>query len=388
MNRDPAYSSGEPAGSVPAGFSQFRPRPDGVFARLSLTNAIIAVNVAVFVAMAAFFGAGWFETADLMPYVRFGANNGGVTTDGEWWRLLTSMFLHFGVMHLAFNMVAFFQVGRRFEGMVGSAAFALAYFGSGLCGGLASIGWHGDKVWSAGASGAIFGIYGAFLAFLLRRRQGLPRQIVQPLLKSTLAFCAYNLLFGMVYPGIDNADHVGGFLSGIVIGWVMTRAHSPVGGWERSGVSLISGAIAAAAMIAIGVALVPRFSYRLADELAWNDVNREEAAREVSLIERQQKLLKESNTPEGQRRVVELVRDEIVPFYEGWADRLHAMSLAEGRVTDRRRRAVEKILREKVASYRAFADGVESGQLPAAWRQFESEQKQIANEVAVAGEIK
>src|SRR6185312_17254410 len=63
----------------------------------SVTGLIILLNVAVFVVMGAFFNAGWFEVGDMMAYIRYGANNGAATTGGEWWRLLTSAFLHFGL---------------------------------------------------------------------------------------------------------------------------------------------------------------------------------------------------------------------------------------------------------------------------------------------------
>ena len=119
----------------------------------SVTNLIVALNVAVFVVMGCL-GAGWFQVDSMMPYILYGANNGAATTDGEWWRLLTSMFMHYGILHLVLNMWALIQAGHFLEKLQGRWLFLLTYLGSGLAGGFASILWHGDQSWSAGASRA------------------------------------------------------------------------------------------------------------------------------------------------------------------------------------------------------------------------------------------
>lgn len=165
----------------------------------SATNILVALNVAVFILMG-FLGAGWIETKSMMPYVLYGANNGGATTDGEWWRLLTCMFMHYGLIHLAMNMWALFQTGHLVERLLGRTLYILTYLGSGIIAGFASILWHGDKIWSAGASGAVFGVYGALLGYMLREKHALPRGVFQPIVKSTLAFAGYNILFGLALP--------------------------------------------------------------------------------------------------------------------------------------------------------------------------------------------
>jgi rhomboid protease GluP len=86
----------------------------------SVTNILIGTNVAVFLLMAGVFGAGWVDVTDLTPYIRYGANNAAATTDGEWWRLITSMFLHYGIVHLALNMWALFQSGHLVEKLLGA----------------------------------------------------------------------------------------------------------------------------------------------------------------------------------------------------------------------------------------------------------------------------
>jgi len=195
-------------------------RPSSGFSLRSVTGVIVALNIAVFVLMAGFLGAGWVEVTDMTPYVRYGANNAAVTMHGQWWRLITSMFMHYGVIHLALNMWALLQAGNLVERLQGRVLYALTYLGSGIGGGLLSIAWHGDKIWSAGASGAIFGVYGALLGRTYRDRLALPKAVLQPLMKSTVIFAGYNLLYGMVNPGIDNADHIGGLATGIALGWL------------------------------------------------------------------------------------------------------------------------------------------------------------------------
>ena len=257
----------------------------------SVTGLIIAANVAVFLAMG-FLGAGWIEVADMMPYVRYGANNGGATTDGEWWRLLTSMFLHYGIIHLLLNLWALFQAGQLLEKLIGRALYALVYFGSGLTGSLVTLLWHGDKMWSAGASGAVFGVYGALLGYMLREKHALPKSVYQPGLKSALTFAGYNLFYGMVHPKIDNAAHLGGLLGGLVLGWLVAVPVDPEPRLRLIPQRLRLGAAVLVAAIAAGVIAAPRYDYRLGDELDWGRAVRDPVAREPEIIRRQEAAFK------------------------------------------------------------------------------------------------
>lgn len=184
----------------------------------SMTGLIVLANLLAFVAMG-FAGAGWFQVASMQPYMRFGANQAIATTDGQWWRLVTSMFLHYGILHLLLNMWALFQAGQLLEKLTGRALYVLVYFGSGICGSLATLVWHGKSgAWSAGASGAVFGIYGALTGYILRQRHALPERVWRPILKGALAFAGYNLVFGLLMPQIDNAAHFGGLCGGCALG--------------------------------------------------------------------------------------------------------------------------------------------------------------------------
>ena len=131
-----------------------------------VVTAVVVANVLVFVAMLAA-GAGLWHTANGVP-LAWGANFGPATQDGQWWRLFTALFVHFGVVHLAMNMWALWDVGRLMERLHGPWRLALLYFGSGVLGNLLSLVVQGNQAVSGGASGAVFSLYGALLVFLWR----------------------------------------------------------------------------------------------------------------------------------------------------------------------------------------------------------------------------
>jgi rhomboid protease GluP len=176
------------------------------------TPFILNANLLVFLLMV-LSGVSVMEP-DAASLIAWGAN-GPQTVAGQWWRLLTCTFLHIGVVHLLMNMYAFLLIGTQLEPRLGTARFGGAYLLSGLAGSFFSLWWHGGNHLSAGASGAIFGMYGVFVPLLLtdlvderNRRQ---------LRASMLFFIGYNLLGGLG-PGIDNAGHIGGLVMGLLIG--------------------------------------------------------------------------------------------------------------------------------------------------------------------------
>jgi rhomboid protease GluP len=152
--------------------------------------------------------AGWM--------MEHGGNFGPLTLDGQQWRLFTSMFLHYGVIHLVMNMVGLLDGGRHVERMYGHAGFVALYLVSGLAGSLAS-GMRGNAV-SAGASGAIFGIFGAFGAYLLLHRDRLDTEQVTKQARGLGIFLAYNIYFGLAMKGIDLVAHIGGLVAGFACG--------------------------------------------------------------------------------------------------------------------------------------------------------------------------
>ena len=145
-----------------------------------------------------------------------GGNFGPLTFDGQQWRLLTSMFLHYGLIHIVMNMIGLLDGGRHVERMYGPAGFAALYLVSGLAGSLAS-GLRGHAV-SAGASGAVFGIFGAFGAYLLLHRSRLDSEQVKRQARGLMIFLAYNVYFGLSVKGIDIVAHGGGLVAGFLVG--------------------------------------------------------------------------------------------------------------------------------------------------------------------------
>ena len=154
---------------------------------------------------------------DSRVLIRAGALYGPAALTGQTWRVVTALFLHGGLMHIAMNMFALWQVGAVTERLFGHRNFLLTYAGAGLLGSLASLWWK-PAVLSVGASGAIFGLYGALLAYLIFERRAVPEGLLQELRTSTVAFIGFSLVAGFTLPGIDNAAHVGGLVGGFVLG--------------------------------------------------------------------------------------------------------------------------------------------------------------------------
>jgi len=183
--------------------------------RVFVTPALIAMNVVVFVAMVAA-GASWINpTPDLL--IRWGAGYGPLTTHGQWWRLLTAMFIHIGLVHLLMNMFVLWSIGMVTERLFGNVGFVALYLGAGLAGSLTSLIWH-PLAAAAGASGAIFGLYGGLFGFLLIRRASIPTDTMVMLAKSGSYFIVANLLYGVFAKQVDVSAHLGGFVAGIPLG--------------------------------------------------------------------------------------------------------------------------------------------------------------------------
>jgi rhomboid protease GluP len=190
-----------------------------VASRPVVTQALLILNCAIF-ACTVLAGAGLFNANGAL-LVHWGTNFGPLTLNGEWWRLFTSMFLHFGLIHLAFNMWALWSLGLLTERLFGSAYFLVLYIFAGICGSLLSLYWH-PNLNSAGASGAIFGVLGGLLAFVLNPKTRVPASIAAAQRNTALIFIAYNLFNGL-QAGIDNAAHIGGLLGGFAMGWALAR---------------------------------------------------------------------------------------------------------------------------------------------------------------------
>ena len=173
-----------------------------------VTYTLIFINILVFMAMY-LFGNG---SEDSLTLLTFGANYRPLILEfNQYYRLITSSFLHIGILHLLFNMYALYIIGAQIENFYGKFKYLIIYLGSAIFGSLLSICFH-DGI-SAGASGAIFGLLGAMLYFGYHYRLYLGNVLQSQIIPIIIL----NLFLGFITPGIDNACHVGGLISGIFL---------------------------------------------------------------------------------------------------------------------------------------------------------------------------
>lgn len=184
-----------------------------------IVSLLITINLAVFI-------------MTLIPKLGeeifyFGISVNGLIVQGEWWRIITSMFLHGGWMHILFNMFSLFLFGPELERMAGKARFLAIYFLSGIGGGLATLATQDAVYASVGASGAIFGIFGAFGALLVRYRNSLPqlRQIMLPII-------VISVIMTFLQSNVNATSHIGGLATGFVIGLFFFKP-KPTVAWRR-----------------------------------------------------------------------------------------------------------------------------------------------------------
>jgi membrane associated rhomboid family serine protease/TolA-binding protein len=187
---------------------------------MAVTQAIFGINVAVFVAMT-LAGVSPMEPTNAQ-LVHWGANFGPYTVAGQWWRLLTCVFVHIGIVHIALNMWCLWSLGRIAEAVYDHWTFGAVYLITGVSASVASLAWSLDRV-SAGASGAIFGIAGALIASFYLGEFSLPKAAVSGLLRSVVTFAGYNLVIGAMLGITDNAAHVGGLVSGLILGALIAK---------------------------------------------------------------------------------------------------------------------------------------------------------------------
>ena len=179
------------------------------------TAVIIACNLLYFLLFS--FSTTTFFEPSLMDIFNWGGNIRLYTFGGEGWRVITSCFLHIGFFHLIGNMFFLFFIGRLLEPVINPYLFIAVYICTGIMGSVTSVVEAGNRI-SAGASGAIFGLYGVFIALLTTKM--ITGEIKRVLLQSIMLFTAYGLFTGMS-EGVDNAAHLGGLFSGFLFGYLI-----------------------------------------------------------------------------------------------------------------------------------------------------------------------
>ena len=229
---------------------------------IEITKLLIITNILVFIAML-IDGAGLWHSPNGVQ-LSWGANFGPATQDGEWWRLGSAMFLHFGVLHLVLNLWSLWDAGQLVERMYGHLRFTTIYLISGLSGNLLSLVIHGNVAVSGGASGAIFGIYGALITFLWRERTAITPHEFRWFFWGAIAFTAISLSLGFIVPGIDNSAHIGGFFTGILLSLIFSSS-------INANALPIKATITSASILIFAITLlilnIPTAKYRWSDEL-------------------------------------------------------------------------------------------------------------------------
>ncbi|OLN23526.1 hypothetical protein BTO30_05170 [Domibacillus antri] len=217
------------------------------------TYIFTAVNIILFIMMT--LAGGSTNTAVL---IEFGAKFNPLILEGEWWRFITPMFLHIGLLHLIMNSLALYYLGTAVEQIYGRLRFLWIYLFSGLTGSLLSFLLTPNL--SAGASGAIFGLFGALLYFGVTK----PKLFFRTMGMNVLVVIGINLLFGFSVPGIDNAGHIGGLIGGFLATGVV---HFPK---KRRILQQMAFAAAAAAAVAAGLFIGFQSGYAAIDANAVN----------------------------------------------------------------------------------------------------------------------
>jgi len=228
-----------------------------------VTVALIALNILVFVLMARISWAPWSLTHT--DPLSWGANFGPATQDGQWWRLLSAVFVHFSLIHIAFNMWALWDVGRLLERLLGRWRYTLLYLGTGAVGNLLSLAVQGNQKVTGGASGAIFGLYGALIVFLWRERRQVDPAEFRWLFTVAVGFSAIMLGLGFFIPSIDNAAHGGGLLAGALLGSLLAKPWKPGSPLARQQAPW-AGAVSVIGLLALMASISPPL-YRYQEEL-------------------------------------------------------------------------------------------------------------------------
>ncbi|HEY9030890.1 MAG TPA: rhomboid family intramembrane serine protease [Kangiella sp.] len=183
---------------------------------LFVTPLLVILNLVVFIIMAV-------SSLSLMNFegqllINWGANFSPNIESGEWWRLITSIFLHGGAFHLLFNLYALYMIGIILEPEIKSIRYIILYLLFGIVASLVSLSWNHDAV-SVGASGAIFGMFGLYLALLFTN--SISKEL-RAFASWVTGIAAISLLLGVMNSSIDNGAHIGGLITGFILGFLIS----------------------------------------------------------------------------------------------------------------------------------------------------------------------
>ena len=182
------------------------------------TVSLGVLNIAVMVTVICKFNT---MEPDPQTLVSIGGNVKSLTLGGQFWRLITSAFLHADLQHILFNVISLFSIGVTLERLIGSVNILCIYLLTAVSGGLLSLVFH-DNIVCVGASGAVFGLLGATISYLISayEREGLDPVEVMSFMKSGLICLGINFVYSLL-PDIDMAGHIGGLVGGLILGFMI-----------------------------------------------------------------------------------------------------------------------------------------------------------------------
>jgi len=234
----------------------FRTALDAATPRVIMTPVFILACVAVFAAMVAFGVPVLWPTGTGL--IGWGANEGTrIVLRHEYWRLFTSVFVHAGLIHLAVNMWSLFVIGPLVERLYGNWAFAVLYVATGIGGAIASVAASPLRI-GVGASGAICGVLGALLAFLITHRRSIPASLLKSLRANVLGIIVFMVILGKIVPNIDQEAHLGGLATGFVSGLLLSRPLFRISGWWVAVRRIVASVLIGAALAGTAVAVARR----------------------------------------------------------------------------------------------------------------------------------
>jgi len=190
------------------------------FRKVRVTYLIIAINLLLFFLLE--WNGGSRNTNVL---IEFGARFTPLIREGQYWRLLTNIFLHAGYLHILFNMYGLLNLGSVLERLYGPTRFLFLYLCSGIAGSIVS--WLATQSLSVGDSGAVFGVAGVMVVYGFKHKNTIPHAMASSFGKGALPFIAFNLYLGFSHPQIDNYAHTGGLLAGMLLSALMNPAEEP-----------------------------------------------------------------------------------------------------------------------------------------------------------------
>ncbi len=286
---------------------------------------------------------------DAERLVEWGAEYGPRTLRGEWWRVLTSAFLHGGVWHIAVNMWVLYALGRFGERLFGHLGFLVLYLVSAVAGAVASLWWNPAGI-SVGASGAIFGLIGGLLGVAVTRNPTVPARMLNSFRSSATSFLVYNLAFGLMFPFIDNAAHLGGFVGGILCGMMLSRPVRDDGphNWTLRALLVLVVGVAGLGGLALVVLPEPPGDY-LAAETLFLEVQESATEKAVEYEEQWSRQAIDGG------QFAALLRKNVIPDWERAVRGLEELDGLSGDLA-KRLGLMERFARARLEFLKAYAD--------------------------------